>query len=468
MPTEMVIKIDHLSKSYQLAKGKTKAGIFSGIFGKQKAAPANVDENIFWALKDVSLEIPKGSMVGVLGLNGAGKSTFLKLVSGALQPTSGSIEKSGDVALIELGAGFSPHLTARENIRLLGRQKGISNNQIEEKIDYVEAFADIGLFFDQPLNTYSSGMQSRVSFGNAFSIDPEILIVDEALAVGDASFTNKCFRRIDDLRSRGKSILFASHDRNTVARLCDMGMVIDHGHLKYFGAAKEASFCYEKITDEASRQRNPQIDYSGGGDREFAEGDSNSVPIEGTEWDQSSVPREIVEAFLAEPSNDSTLESRAGFNADNEKLGTGAMEITDFLVYPASPSGQTLRFAKSSTICILLKTKFNIDSSHPCPGIQIKNKQGILLYGANTILKGADLTPARKGDCRVYCFSFDLKFPSAQEYFISLAVASGTNLQTAILGEKREALIRIEVTGEQDSTGICDIPLTIHDTIITN
>lgn len=200
------------------------------------------------ALRDVTLEIRRGETVGIVGRNGSGKSTLLQLICGTLTPTRGSIEVNGRIAaLLELGAGFNPEFTGRENIFLNGTVLGLSTAQISARFDDIAAFADIGGFIDQPVKTYSSGMYVRLAFAVAINVEPEILVVDEALSVGDEAFQRKCFAKINEIRDRGATILFVSHSAGTVIDLCDRAFLLDAGELLTQGPPKQVISLYQKL-----------------------------------------------------------------------------------------------------------------------------------------------------------------------------------------------------------------------------
>lgn len=190
----------------------------------------------FSALKDVSVDIKKGAFVGIVGRNGSGKSTLLQIVCGILKPTQGSVNVAGRIsALLELGAGFNPEFTGRENVFFQGAILGISKEAMSRRFDQIAAFADIGEFIDQPVRVYSSGMYLRLAFATAVSVDPEILVVDEALAVGDAGFRSRCFRRIGELRDSGCTILLVTHDMEQVLKFCNQAILMDDGEVLFFG-----------------------------------------------------------------------------------------------------------------------------------------------------------------------------------------------------------------------------------------
>lgn len=242
MFSDIVIDVNGLSKSYQIYEkphDRLKQSIFtrlSQLFGK----PSKQYFREFSALNNISFEVRKGETVGIIGLNGSGKSTLLQMICGTLNPTQGTIQVKGKVAaLLELGAGFNPEFTGRENVYTNGALLGLSRGEIEKKFDAILAFADIDLFIDQPVKTYSSGMFVRLAFAIAVNLDPDILIIDEALAVGDMAFQAKCMAQIKVIMSRGATVLFVSHDASSVRNLCNKVLWLDSGNLMGFGDPEE-------------------------------------------------------------------------------------------------------------------------------------------------------------------------------------------------------------------------------------
>ncbi len=218
---------------------------------KEVLLPGKQHGGEFWALKDISIEIPKGETIGIIGRNGSGKSTLLQIIVGTLQPTSGNVNVNGRVsALLELGSGFNPEFTGRQNIFFSGRILGLSQTEIESKLDEIAAFADIGEFIDQPVKTYSSGMFVRLGFAVAVHVDPEIFIVDEALAVGDVVFQHKCMRRIKMLMDLGVTTLFVSHDANAVKTLCKSAFMLEQGKIHTSGRPNDVFIDYMKLTTQ--------------------------------------------------------------------------------------------------------------------------------------------------------------------------------------------------------------------------
>jgi len=228
----IVINVSDLSKCYHIYNNpldRLKQSIFPRLLKKiRKPSPVYYRE--FWALRGINFSVKKGEAIGIIGRNGSGKSTLLQLICGTLTPTSGTVETYGRItALLELGSGFNPEFTGRENVFLNGAILGLSQEEIESRFDDIAAFADIGDFIEQPVKFYSSGMTVRLAFAVQAMVDPDILIVDEALAVGDERFQRKCFHRLEELRKKGTSILFVSHAGQQIVELCDQALLLENG-----------------------------------------------------------------------------------------------------------------------------------------------------------------------------------------------------------------------------------------------
>lgn len=210
----------------------------------------------FWALKNVSFEIKKGETVGIIGRNGSGKSTLLQIICGTLYPTSGSIQTNGRVAaLLELGTGFNPEFTGRENVHMNASVLGLSNQEIDARFDAIADFADIGNFIEQPVKTYSSGMIVRLAFSVAINVDPDILVIDEALSVGDEFFQRKCFSKIETLKNKGVTILFVSHSGSTIVELCNHAILMDDGERLLTGVPKQVVGRYQRLLYAPNHKR---------------------------------------------------------------------------------------------------------------------------------------------------------------------------------------------------------------------
>lgn len=250
MHSDVAISVKNLIKTYRIF-GHPGDRIKQALtFGRRQY------HKEFSALQDVSFEIKKGEMVGIIGRNGSGKSTLLQLICGILKPTSGAVQVNGRIsALLELGAGFNPEFTGRENVYFQGAITGLTKTEMDKRYDDIAAFADIGDFIDQPVRIYSSGMYLRLAFATAVSVDPEILVVDEALAVGDAGFRSRCFRRIGELRNASCSILLVSHDMEQIARFCDHAMLVDDGELLLAGHPDTVVKQYQRLLATVASER---------------------------------------------------------------------------------------------------------------------------------------------------------------------------------------------------------------------
>lgn len=239
MSEDWAIKIEHLSKVYKIFNKPTdRVKEALNPFRKRYSRD-------FYALNDVSLTIKKGETVGIIGKNGAGKSTILKIITGVLTPTSGSVQVNGRIAsLLELGAGFNPEMTGIENIYMNGTIMGYSKEEMDDRLQDIVDFADIGEFIHQPVKMYSSGMFARLAFAVNVNVTPDILIVDEALSVGDVFFQNKCFKRMDALKKSGVTVLFVSHDMGSIRQLCDKCLWLENGGMRQYGNVEEVAAAY--------------------------------------------------------------------------------------------------------------------------------------------------------------------------------------------------------------------------------
>ena len=240
--SKLALKVDDVSIRFNLSKEKTDSLKEYVI----KSIKREISFNEFWALKGISFELNKGDRLGILGLNGAGKSTLLKIVSGVYKPTTGTVEKHGKLApLLELGAGFDPQYTGAENIYLYGSVLGMPRDFLEEKFDEIVEFAELRKFIDVPLKNYSSGMKARLGFSIATLVEPDILIRDEVLSVGDAKFRKKSEQRVMEMFDKGVTVLFVSHSLEQVQRLCNKSMILENGQIVAYGDTETVAKVYE-------------------------------------------------------------------------------------------------------------------------------------------------------------------------------------------------------------------------------
>lgn len=344
----------------------------------------------FTALNDVSLDIRKGETVGIIGRNGSGKSTLLQMVCGILKPTSGSVQVNGRVsALLELGAGFNPEFTGRENVYFQGALMGIPKGRMDERFDDIAAFADIGEFIDQPVRTYSSGMFVRLAFAVAIHVDPEILVVDEALAVGDTRFQAKCFQRIKAIRERGGAILLVTHALEQVAHFCDRALLLDRGSLLAEGNPSETLAHYIDISREAAI-------------------------------------RTTTESWATTPA-DETFQHHPTYNPHETRWGDRTATISDArLLQDGLENPDTL--APGLETELRLGIDFHADVQKPIYGLSIKSPAGALLFGTNSreLLGPFGVPSQRAGDKLHVCFGFR-PFLDAGDYLISVGIVGETD-----------------------------------------
>ncbi|MBC8551857.1 MAG: ABC transporter ATP-binding protein [Candidatus Brocadiales bacterium] len=284
----IVINIDNLSKQYEIASIKDRGRTFREALTDKVMNPLRRVRNIFasgtsdaeaearsiWALKDISLQIKRGEALGVIGRNGAGKSTLLRILSRITEPTDGQVEISGRVgSLLEVGAGFHSELTGRENVYLNGSILGMKKTEINRKFDEIVAFAEVEKFIDTPVKRYSSGMYMRLAFAVAANLEPEILLVDEVLAVGDALFQTKCLAKMSSITQQGRTVLFVSHNMSAISSICQSGIVLEDGKICFSGPAHEAVSLYMNQFAETSQrgmQLNQRKDRIGTGEVKFS------------------------------------------------------------------------------------------------------------------------------------------------------------------------------------------------------
>lgn len=300
LPGDLSIRVRGLSKAYRIFKAPEDR-LKQMLFGRWRSFHQE-----FWALRNVDLDIHRGETVGLIGINGSGKSTLLQLICGTLTPTKGTVQVRGRIAaLLELGAGFNPEFTGHDNVFINGAILGMTQKQMEARYDDIVKFADIGEFLDQPVKTYSSGMYARLAFAVAIHVDPEILMVDELLSVGDEAFQRKCFARIREIRNAGATVLFVSHAAPTIVQLCDRAVLLDHGRRLLTANPKHAVAKYQKLVyappekSEEIRQEITKLDASGAQESDeevdYESGSNGEKTGESEDlYDPNMVPKSIV------------------------------------------------------------------------------------------------------------------------------------------------------------------------------
>ncbi len=379
-----------------------------------------------WALRDLAFAVHPGESVGIIGANGSGKSTLLHLLCGTLVPSEGALRTAGRIgALLELGTGFSPDLTGRENVRLSGLLHGLDTSTIEARAEAIAAFADIGPYLDQPVRTYSSGMYVRLAFAVMAHVDADVLIVDEALAVGDIRFVQKCLAHLDAFRARGGTLLFVSHDLPAVQRLCSRVLWLDRGRLRMDGPPREVTEAY---FDSMIGSRE-----SGVGSRGSGVGGSG---VGGSGVGESGVGESGVgegSARLSQPGVPGTRSTVAPGSSTvspgcsgpaSATLDVGGARLVDVRLVDARGQDVTsTRGGEPVVLRVVASTDVQLD--RPVIGFYVKDRLGQQLFGENTLTTGQQ-HPARAGDtlCAEFAFVMPRLFPG--EYLIAVAIADGT------------------------------------------
>ena len=370
----------------------------------------------FWALNDINLKVYRGETLGFIGQNGSGKSTVLQIIAGTLQPTQGSVSVQGRVsALLELGSGFNPDFTGRQNVFFNGRILGLTQKEIEAKFDEIAAFAGIGDFIEQPVKTYSSGMFVRLAFAVAVHVDPEILIVDEALSVGDGVFVHRCMAKIKEFQDRGGTILFVSHDVGAVTRLCSRVAWINNGQLRSVGDPSEIvreyqAWMYDQIN--ASYQRDHPH-------KEAPKLDSTSDPSL-REEPQSLSDR----STRSEVNNPFTQKPYQNFR-DVKRFGTGRAEIVEFDVLDSV--GNPSNFAHpGDDVCLVIKSIAFDQIDRPIVGIMIYDRLRTEIAGFNTYQLKTEVSAISEGTLLEVKFKFPWPELKGGNYTLEAAFAEGS------------------------------------------
>jgi ABC-type polysaccharide/polyol phosphate transport system ATPase subunit len=346
-----------------------------------------------FAVSSVNIEMRRGEVIGVLGRNGAGKSTLLRLIAGTLEKTCGTLQVNGRVtAILELGTGFHPYYSGRENIYLGGLCMGMTRAEIDSKIDSIIDYSELRSVIDQPFKTYSTGMQARLTFSTTISIDPDILIIDEALSVGDARFQAKCFRRIQELREKDATILLVSHDDNTIAACCDRAMILENGRVFAEGLPKEIAAQYHKLLYAPRSKAIEVLVYPKGG--------QEAPTVE---------PRICVTDGLVS-------EHQAAM-----RYGTGELELIDWGIYGAD--GDKVKvIASGATFSVGMTCVCRQSVVDATCGFVIKDRKGIIVWGMTNVSYGDPLIKAEVGEQLRFLIRGTM-WLSAGEYTITLGMA---------------------------------------------
>ena len=420
-----VIEVEQITKCYQSYKKPIHRLLQSFSSNKQY-----YDE--FWALKGIDLTVHRGETVGIVGKNGSGKSTLLQIIAGILRPTDGSFKTDGRIsALLELGAGFNPEFTGMENARLNASIMGLSRDEFHQKLPDIVEFCGLGEFLHRPVKTYSSGMFVRLAFAVAINMNPDILIIDEALAVGDVRFQRKCFRRIEQLKEQGVSILFVTHSTESIITYCDRAIMLDDGQLKMTGSPKQVVQAYLEMMFQTDIK------------------DNSSQQVFDTK-------RYNVDF---DPNIDNCLKQRT-YNVNEHRWGDERAKICNFEVLqngaPCSGLVQT-----GDEMIVRMSVLYNQDIEDLIYGITVKTNDGTAIYGTNSRLlgtqgKGQIRKSQLAGDLVSIEFSLTLTL-LAGDYFISLGVAQDHNSKDNVAIDRRYDVIHLTVRDTLDAFGFANL-----------
>ncbi|MEP6715564.1 MAG: ABC transporter ATP-binding protein, partial [Terriglobia bacterium] len=381
------LAVRNLSKNYPLSGSQWAR--FRHVF-----APGAVRyKHGTWALRDVSFTVEKGEAFGIVGANGSGKSTLLQIIAGILQPTSGEVEVNGRLsALLELGSGFAPEFTGRQNVYLNASILGFTQSQVDARFETIERFASIGDFIDQPIRTYSTGMVLRLAFAVVAHVDPEILVVDEALAVGDIAFRQRCMRRIHDLRAGGTTILYVSHDTGDVKALCDRCLWLENGIVRSLGDADTVVGQYLSEMMQRGQVRDAE------------------TPIE------------------RQPASPELITTISG----THRYGNRHAII----------SGAELLGPWTAKSAVILRVSFRVCQPLPQPivGFLVRNDKGETIFGSNTGRENYPLPDMAPGDVHTIDFHWNMPALTGRRYFISVAVGEGTIEQFTVCDYVEDAI----------------------------
>ncbi|MCC4614633.1 ABC transporter ATP-binding protein [Xanthomonas campestris pv. asclepiadis] len=414
-----VLTVEGLGKSYRVWGSEwLRAASWFGLKVKPR------EEH--WVLRNFGFSVAPGESIGIMGRNGAGKSTLLKLITGTSQPTEGRIVRRGRIAaILELGMGFNPDLSGRENARHSAGLMGYTLEQIETVLPEIQEFAEIGEYFDEPVRTYSSGMQVRVAFAVATAFRPDILIVDEALSVGDVYFQAKCFKRILSFKEQGMTLILVSHSVGDVVKHCDRAILIKDGGVHADGPSREVSNLY---LDELFGKKPVSL-----------EAEAKDTPME------------------FRTGSEDVFHTRPYYNAAEHRWGQGGARILDYVV---ASDGQEFpaRVESGSRTTFYVKIAFDQDFDSVVPGILVKTLEGLFLYGTNSFLSSEGRTgiAAKAGDVIVCKFTMPLDLNEAN-YLISLGISSGDPLVELTPLDRRYDAIVLNVARGMQFWGMMDL-----------
>lgn len=434
MNENVAIQVNNLVKTYKLYdKPSDRMKDALGFCGKKKIY------KVHDALKGVDLTINKGETVGIIGTNGSGKSTILKIITGVLNPTSGTVEVNGRIsALLELGAGFNMEYNGIENVYLNGTMMGFSQKEIEKRLPDILEFADIGDYVNQPVKTYSSGMFVRLAFAVAINIDPEILIVDEALSVGDVFFQAKCYHKFEEFKEMGKTIVFVSHDLSSISKYCDRVVLLNQGIKLGEGTPKQMIDAYKQVLVG----QYPLPDIRNGFEEETS--DSGKLETPG----------------MAENSDSSQVEEKNAnvLNPDLLEYGTKAAVIESYFLEDENGK-KASAIIQGSTCTMHMIVRINEDIQSPIFAFSIKNIKGVEITGTNTMFEKSFLENVKKGDKKHISFTQKIDL-NGGDYLVSLGVTGYEN-EDFVVYHRLYDVLNMTVISDKNPIGFYDMNSTI-------
>lgn len=416
---EIVVDIKDISKIYKLYE-KPNDRLKEALSLTHKCYHTD-----HYALSGINLQVRKGECVGIIGTNGSGKSTLLKIITGVLSPSGGNVAVNGKIsALLELGAGFNPEYTGIENVFLNGTMMGFTDEEMRERLDEIVSFAEIGDFVNQPVKTYSSGMFARLAFAVAINVDPDILIVDEALSVGDIFFQAKCYRKFGEFKEKGKTIIFVSHDMNSVIKYCDRALLLNNGKPIFTGKCSEAVDIYKKILVHQYNEN-----------EEAVSAQQTGVQPEDTNWKSELIA-----------------------NVNKVEYGQKEAEIIDFAIVDEKGL-VTSAINKRQNFRIKMKIRFHETIDHPIFAYTIKDRKGTEITGTNTVLEHHYLERGQAGQVVTVVFEQKMSLQSGQ-YLLSLG-CTGYKMEELVVYHRIYDACFLEVLSMKDTVGFFDMDATV-------
>lgn len=432
--TELAINVKNIKKTYKLYdKPSLRIREAFSLSGRKY-------HKEFHALKDISFEVKRGEMLGIIGKNGAGKSTLLKIITGVLTPTEGSVEINGKVsALLELGAGFNPEYTGIENIYLNGSMIGYTEKEMDTKIEDIIQFADIGDFIYQPVKSYSSGMFARLAFAVSINVEPDILIVDEALSVGDVFFQAKCYKKLNDLKNSGKTILFVTHDMGSVIKYCNRAILINNGVIAAEGKPAEIVDIYKKVLVGQ---------YDGIGKKEIGK------ERIGTDGIDDNITNKVHNIVMPQ----GMWKDYMLINPNSQIYGDKRAEIIDFGIFDENGEINNT-ISKMRPFSVKMKVKFHETIENPIFAFSIKDTKGTELTGTNTIIEDIDTGIVKVGEEIIIEFRQIMRIQGGQ--YLLLLGCTGYQGDNLVVYNRLYDICCITIISDKTTVGYFDMDSTV-------